>query len=143
MSLESALDTRTKVTFLEVKPYSFVTNTLGLIDKIFDDPESNSIKNIATKLLASSIGANSFSKEITIGAEAFDNSNACTNRLLREVEFGVTDNVGWSLLRNLLLKSGKPQDILLSLNKLGVIDKNTDQWELLRLIEKHNSKQKN
>ena len=140
--MELVLGAMTNVTFQEIKPHSYTSTPIGLIDRIFDDPELDRIKDIARNLLTSSVDPNLLSKEITIGAAAFGNSNACTNRLLREVEFGITDSVHWSLLQNLLLKNGKPQKILLSLYKLNLIDKDTDQWELLRLIEQHNSKEK-
>ncbi len=141
MTIESVLDTKTRVTFVEASPYSYVTTPLELINKIFEDPELDSIKLIANKLMSSAVEPDLLSKEITIGTEAFNDCNACTSRLLRETRFGITNNQQWSMFQNLLLNSYKPQEMLLSLNKSGFIDDNIDPWELLRILEKHNSKE--
>lgn len=141
MSMELVLGTMTNVTFQEIKPHSYTATPIGLIARIFDDPDLDRIKDIATNLLTSSVDPNLLSKEITIGAEAFNNCNAIINRLFREVELGINDNTRWSLLQNLLLKNGKPQKIISSLYKLNLINKNDDLWELLRIVEKHNSKE--
>lgn len=141
MTVESVLDTKTRVTFVEAQPYSYVTTPLGLINKIFEDPELDSIKLIANKLFSSAVDPDLLTKEITIGAEAFKDYNACTSRLLRETRFGVINIQQWTIFQNLLLNSYKPQDMLLLLNKSGFIDDNIDPWELLRILEKHNSKE--
>lgn len=141
MTIESVLDTKTRVTFVEASPYSYVTTPLELINKIFEDPELDSIKLIANKLMSSAVEPDLLSKEITIGTETFNDCNACTSRLLRETRFGITDNKQWTIFQNLLLNSYKPQEMLMQLNKSGIIDDNIDPWELLRILEKHNSKE--
>lgn len=141
MTIESVLDTKTRVTFVEARPYSYVTTPLGLINKIFEDPELDYIKLISNKLLSSAVEPDLLTKEITIGAAAFNDCNACTSRLLRETRFGITDNQQWTIFQNLLLNSYKPQEMLMQLNKSGFIDDNIDPWELLRILEKHNSKE--
>jgi hypothetical protein len=141
MTIESVLNTKTRVTFVEARPYSYVTTPLDLINKIFEVPELDSIKLISNKLLSSAIEPELLTKEITIGAEAFKDCNACISRLLRETRFGITDNKQWTIFQNLLLNSYKPQEMLMQLNKSGIIDDNTDPWGLLRILEKHNSKE--
>lgn len=141
MTIESVLDTKTRVTFVEARPYSYVTTPLELINKIFKDSELDYLKPIANKLLSSAVEPDLLTKEITIGAEAFNDCNACTSRLLRETRFGITDNQQWTIFQNLLLNNYKPQEMLVQLNKSGLIDDNIDPWELLRILEKHNSKE--
>lgn len=120
-----------KIKMCEATPYSYTTNAILLMKKAFDDPELNDVRIIAEKLLKNSVSDDCLSKPITIGASAFDDKNACINRIIRETELDIIDSKSWSLLQRVLTNKGRPQQIIIELNELGLIDNNVNPWDLL------------
>lgn len=139
MTIETLVASKLGIKFSEGHTYSYTVTTSDLINKIFNDPELDSLRTISKKLLFKVSGDVNTSKAFTIGAAIFDNNDACVNRIIREVEMHVSDTHAWSVLQKILTDTGTPQQIIEDLNSLKLIGKDTDPWDLLYYL---NSKRK-
>lgn len=111
--------------------YSYSVTIFDLIDKVFSEEELDDIRTISKRLLIKATCDECIQNTFTVGAAAFDDKNACTNRIIREANLYISDTKAWALLEKLLTNTGKPQHIIEELNSLNLIGKDINPWDIL------------